>query len=168
MAELDTTVTEEMAISCPRGATVMTWDGLVDREKWQFLDTIPVATVVSSNLIAVALCYLMSRKRQKPLKAGIDQLYRKCCYCKAHQSAHFFHQHQAACKTQWIIRNEDRQQHFHATSPRTLESQDQAQLDRDEFVEGSSMMELDDDSTVAANSSTAPQIACVEEPNPSE
>ncbi len=57
MAELDTTVTGETATLCrQRSATVMTWDGLVDRGS----QTLYPLQLLSSNPITVALCYLMS------------------------------------------------------------------------------------------------------------
>jgi hypothetical protein len=118
----------------------------------------------TAQLLRAQPNFLMPRKRQKPLKAGID-LYRKCRYCKAHRSAHFFNRHETACKTPWIIRNEDRQQHFHATLPSEIEPQDQlgGAMDCEEFVEESSMIQLDDNPAVIVNSSDLSQ-----QPNSSE
>jgi len=109
----------------------------------------------------------MPRKRQKSLKAGINELYRKCRYCNAHRSAHFFNRHEAACKTQWIIRHEDRQRHLRATLSSKIESHDQLGGAMDCDGE-STTLQLDVDPAVNVNSSDMPQNTCAEEPNPSK
>jgi hypothetical protein len=61
----------------------------------------------------------MSRKKRKTSKVEIGLLYRKCRYCKAHRTTHFFDRHETACKAQWIIRNENQQTHLHPTPTTT-------------------------------------------------
>ena len=61
---------------------------------------------------------------KKPAKLQLEQLERKCRYCKTHQSSHRFDKHEAWCKTSYTIKQELKQrtrqrQHTHImTSPR--------------------------------------------------
>jgi len=113
----------------------------------------------------------MPRGRRKSSKGEIAQLYRKCRYCKAHRNAHFFNRHEAACKIQYIIRNEDRQLHSCATSSTlAIENMgDPVGIDGVDFMEASSTMPLENTLVpVGGADSDQPQAAGANEPNSSE
>jgi hypothetical protein len=87
----------------------------------------------------------MPRKKRKTSKAEINLLYRRCRYCQAHQTTHFFDRHKSACKAQWIIRNENQQTHPNPT-PTTTENAGAIQggFMSGEFMEGCNAMQIED------------------------
>jgi len=107
----------------------------------------------------------MSRKKRKTSKVEIDLLYRKCRYCKAHRTTHFFDQHETACKAQWIIRNENQQTHLHPTP--AIEDAGAVRgipMDCGELMEGPNAMEIVVETDLLDMSRTGD----AEEPIPSE
>jgi hypothetical protein len=100
--------------------------------------------ILDSNFIP-----LMSRKKRKTSKAEINLLYRKCRYCQAHRTTHFFHRHESACKAQWIIRNENQQAHNTHPTPTTAIIENAGAIqggfaDSDKFMEGHNAMQIED------------------------
>ena len=59
---------------------------------------------------------------------------------------HFFHQHESACKAQWIIRNENQQTHNPTLMPTTTESAGAVQggFTSGEFMKGCNAMQTED------------------------
>lgn len=47
-----------------------------------------------------------SKHSKKSVKLQVEQLERKCRYCKSHQNRRGFDKHEAWCKKTWIIRQE--------------------------------------------------------------
>ena len=103
----------------------------------------------------------MSRKKRKTSKVEIDLLYRKCRYCKAHQTTHFFDWHETACKAQWIIRNQNQQTHLHATT--AIENAGAVPMDCDELTDDPNTVEI-----VVETGSLDMPCGDAEEPIPSE
>jgi hypothetical protein len=117
----------------------------------------------------------MPRKKRKTSKDEINLLYRKCRFCKAHQTMHFFDRHESACKVQWIIRNENQQTHPHLTSiAMAMENAGATQggfMDSDKFMERCNTMQIED--TVVETDSELTDMpragdANLKEPIPSE
>ncbi|KAF8911093.1 hypothetical protein CPB84DRAFT_1672467 [Gymnopilus junonius] len=99
--------------------------------------------------------------KQKSAKAELEHFYWKCRYCNTHWSTYFFDRHKAACRMKHKFQNEDQQLHSIiassiATRQHTATVQPESQLegcmDCDEFVQGSSAMQID---VNFANSKTA-------------
>jgi len=86
-------------------------------------------------------------------------LYWKCQYCKAHQTTHFFDQHETACKAQWIIHNKT---HPHPTT--AIENAGAIPMDCGELMEGPNAMEIVVETDLLDMSRTGD----AEEPIPSE
>lgn len=77
----------------------------------------------------------MPRKKRKTSKVEIGLLYRKCSYCKAHRTTHFFDRHETACKAQWIP----------TTTAPAIENAGAVRgspMDCDELMEGPNAMEI--------------------------
>ena len=106
----------------------------------------------------------MPRKKRKTSKVEIGLLYRKCRYCKAHRTTHFFDRHESACKAQWIIRNEI---HSHPTPTTTaIENAGATQggfMDSGEFTDGCNAMQVED-TLVETDSLDIPRAGDDEEP----
>ena len=110
----------------------------------------------------------MPRKKRKTSKVEINLLYRKCRYCQAHRTTHFFDQHERACKVQWIIRNENQQTHLHPTPITTaIENPGAIRGGFTESDEGCNAMQIED-TIVEADSSDMLLPGDAEEPIPSE
>lgn len=113
----------------------------------------------------------MPRKKRKTSKVEINLLYRKCRYCQAHRTTHFFDRHEIACKAQWIIRNENQHPHPHPTPiTRTIENAGAIQegfTDSDKFREKCNAMQRED-TVVETDSLDMPRAGDAEEPIPSE
>lgn len=109
----------------------------------------------------------MPRKKRKTSKVEINLLYRKCRYCQAHRTTHFFDRHESACKAQWIIRNENQHPHPHPTPITTvIENAGAFQggfTDSDEFMEGRNVMQMED-TIVEIDSLDMPWAGDAEEP----
>lgn len=113
----------------------------------------------------------MPRKKRKTSKVEIDLLYRKCRYCQAHRTKHFFDRHESACKVKWIIRNEDQHPHPHPTPITTaMENSGAIQVgftDSDKFMEGCNATQMED-TVVETNSLDIPWAGDAEGSIPSE
>jgi hypothetical protein len=95
---------------------------------------------------------------KKTAKLQLEQLERKCPYCKAHVNSRRFDKHKAWCKTKWTIEQELKRRHLHT---HTVTSQTSPQLEtapgitasvssflrdsqvNEEFVEGSSEIPME-------------------------
>jgi hypothetical protein len=104
--------------------------------------------------------FFMARKRRKTSKAEIDLLYRKCRYCKAHRTTHFFDRHESACMTRWIIRNENRPK-LTTTAVENAGAIVRGSIDCTEFMEECSTL-LMQDTFAEADSLDNPQVGDAE------
>jgi hypothetical protein len=129
-----------------------------------------IELALSHSLSSKFITPFMPRKKRKTSKVEINLLYRKCQYCQAHRTTHFFDRHESACKAQWIIRNEN---HPHPT-PITMAIQNAGAIqggftDNYEFMEGCNAMQIEDTvAIVETDSLDTPWAGDAEEPIPSE
>jgi hypothetical protein len=106
----------------------------------------------------------MPRKRRKTAKDEVEHLFQKCRYCKAHRDVRFFDRHETACKTRWIIHNENQQHSMGMENPGAIQPQDQLE----DFMRGSGKMQLDDNVVEEVDETLDMSLdSGVKEPNPS-
>jgi hypothetical protein len=90
-----------------RRSTKAVYHGMSELPNWQYL--------TGSNRKPMPRSSKESKRPKKSSKLQLESLYRKCRYCNTHRRTNRFDKHQKACKTQWEILHERRNQKTEAS-----------------------------------------------------